>query len=258
MHHARLALLLVVVSACSAPRLEVEPRLAQVDIDGRVGVSTSSVSATNSTSAMGLEQDDAVLAGRVDLDFGPINMSVLLQGSSHSGSGALTAGMSQGGVTLPATTPVDSDLDVTIGSAMATWDFFPGDMFELGLGLGVAAIDFDGKITSTDPGNPGSITLNETVPLPVVALRAAVAFGRFEVSGLVGGISGTYDGDDVTYYDADLRGKVRFLGDGDHLAGFISLGWRTVKADVEYDDSGDHVDADLEFNGPYLGIALAL
>jgi hypothetical protein len=49
---------------------------------------------------------------------------------------------------------------------------------------------------------------------------------------------------------------MRVLGSGDHATGHLVLGYRHVALDVDYDDSGDAVELDLEFTGPYLGLRI--
>jgi hypothetical protein len=244
-------------TACFAPQVEVLPRFTQVDIDGEVGVDSSgSVSATNSTDDLGLEKDSSAFGGRVDLRWGSPHLTVSFGESSHDGDGTLSATMSSGGTTLPSSTPVHTDLDASLSSAILTFDLFPSDLVEVGLGFGVSAVGLDGRVTSKDPLNPGQIDFDQTLPVPVIAGRLAFDIGRVQLSALVSGLSFDSGDDHADFLDADVQGRVRLWGSGSRLVGFLAAGWREVSADVKFEDGGDHVEADLEFSGPYLGIVL--
>jgi hypothetical protein len=248
------SLLAVAVSSCGAPSFGITPRLGKLDIDGNIGVESTGVTAKNSVESLGLVEDDSVFGGRVDLDWGGVHVTAAGQSSTHDGDGVLEADLSQGGTTITAGTAVESKLDIGIYSGVVTFDLLPTDNFELGLGLGVAAIDFD--VSFTDPNSGDRIATDETVPLPVLALRGAVALGPVDVSVLASGISVAIDGDEATYIDLDAMARVRVLGSGDRFTGWLALGWRQIDLDAEYEDDGE-AELDLEFSGPYFGLTFA-
>jgi hypothetical protein len=240
--------------SCGTPSFGVTPRLGTLDIDGDIGVESTGVTAKNSVESLGLVEDDSVFSGRVDFDWGGVHVTAAGQSSTHDGDGVLEADISQGGTTITAGTAVESKLDIGIYSGVVTFDLLPTDNFELGLGLGVAAIDFD--VSFTDPNTSDRIATDETVPLPVIALRGAVAFGPVDVSVLANGMAVAIDGDEATYIDIDAMARVRVLGSDDRFTGWITLGWRQIDLDAEYEDDGE-AELDLEFSGPYFGLTFA-
>lgn len=251
----RLVPLLVALSGCVAPRVDITPRLGQFDVDGDIGVSTTSVTATNSVKDAGLQDDESVFGGRVDLTWGGVHLTASAQKSNHDGDGVLEADLSQGGVTITAGTTVASELDLGLYSGIVTFDLIPVDNFELGLGLGATVVDFDASFTDTGSGD--RVATDESVPIPLLAARAGAAFGPVDLSALAGGMKVKFDGDDASYVDLDLMARLRVLGGGERLTGWVALGWRQVDLNVDYDDGDDSVEVDMQFSGPYLGITLA-
>lgn len=246
---------LALLGACSAPRLDVIPRIQQAKLDGNVGAVTTGVSVTSNDVAndLGLGDTQSEFGGRADLAFGAGKWTFAYSPSSFSGSGTLSADITQGGVTIPTGTAVDSDVKMDIGTAVWTYDFFPGDNIELGLGLGVHAIDFKGTVTDgTD-----TVELDQTIPVPVLAARAGVSFGPFDVSALVSGLKAKRGDDEATFVDADLMGRFRFLGGvGGRLSAAAVVGWRKTDVKLDYTDGGDHVNADLNVSGIYYGLSI--
>lgn len=248
------ALAALFASSCAMPQLDVTPRVAMFDIEGDVGIATNNVTAKNDVERAGLEKDDSAFGGRIDLDWSSAHVTFTTQQSTHDGDGVLEADVSQGGTTITAGTAVASDLDLGLHTLCITFDLLPTEMFELGLGLGVTAIDIDAAFTSQVNGD--RVDADEVVPVPVLAARGAVVVGPFDASLLAQGMKVDVSGDEATYLDLDLMGRFRLFGERGRFLGALTAGWRQVGLDVEYDDSGDSVEADLDFSGPYLGFTL--
>jgi len=250
---------LACLGACSAPQLDVMPRIAQTKLDGTIGAATSgsALAENDIDSALGLGETSSEFGGRADLDFGGETFTLAYSPATFSGNGTLTQDITYNGTTIPATTNVASKFDLDMTSFLWTHDFVPGDTVEAGIGLGAHAIDFKGKVTSTDVGTPGSVDLSETVPIPVLVGRAGVSFGRADVSVLASGLSGTYSGDKATLFDLDVLGRWRILGSSSgHLSGSLLVGYHRTKVDVDYESGGDRVKADLTLSGIYYGLSI--
>lgn len=238
-------------SGCAMPRLDVIPRVAMFDVEGDIGIETGSVSATNDVERAGLEKDETAFGGRIDLDWSAAHVTLTTQDSTHDGDGILDADVSQGGTTITAGTAVASDLDLGLHTFAITFDLLPTEMFELGLGLGVTAIDIDAAFTSQVNGD--QVATDETVPVPVIAARGGVVVGPFDASLLAQGMTVKYSGDEATYYDLDLMARFRLFGERGRFLGALTAGWREVGVDAEYEDGGEDIEADVNFRGPYLG-----
>ncbi len=244
------------LGACSAPALQLAPRLMQVDLEGEVGIASGSVSGTNDLERAGVEKDDSVFGARVDIDLGAPHLSVSTQASTHDGRGTLEFDLTQNGVTISAGADVDTAIDMALHQLALTWDLIPTDMVEIGIGVGVAAIDLDASFTEV--GTANSIETDEIAALPVLAARAGVDLGRIDISLLATGLRYDIDGDEAQLLDFDLLGRLQLFGGDKRLAGFLLAGYRDASAEVEYEDGSDAIDADLTLRGPYIGLVLGL
>jgi hypothetical protein len=249
-----LGVVLLASASCSSPSFEVQPRYASSSLDGHLGVSSGSGSANNSPDDLGLGDDDTGFAARVDVAMGP-QLTVLYAPSSFSGDGTLSGTVSGGGVTLPASTTVESELEYNTITAALTWDLVPSDTADVGLGVGIGAARIDGEVTSTDPVTPGSVDFEAAIPFPTLAIRAAFRAGPFELSGLVDGIVVRALSEEAHFIEFDLQAKLRFFHAAG-LAGLVSIGWHSSEFDAELDDGSTDIDVDLRASGPYAGLSL--
>jgi hypothetical protein len=251
--------ILFALGACSSPRLDLIPRIEQAKFGGSIAASTSGGALTSNDvqDALGLGETSSEFGARADLSFGAGKWTFAYSPASFSGNGTLTADITQGGTTISANTPVATDLKMDLGSAIWTYDFFPGDTVELGIGLGAHVLDFHSTVTSTDTKASGTVTLDQPIPVPVLAARAGVVFGPFDVSALVSGLKVNTSSADATFLDADLMGRWRFMGGvGGRLSGAAVLGWRKTDIKLDYTDGADHTDADLNISGIYYGLSI--
>ncbi|HVS20026.1 MAG TPA: hypothetical protein VMT18_15585 [Planctomycetota bacterium] len=250
--------LAALLTACSTPRFDVTPRWGTFDIDGDLGIASGGVTAKADLNTAGLQQDDSVLGARVDFDWGPSHLMVSGQQSEHGGDGTLDATLSSGGITIGATTPVASELDLGLYSAAYTFDFVPSDLIEVGLGVGVSYLDVKARFTdSTDPTQ--TIDADESLPVPVLAARLGTRIWRIDASLQAQGIAVELDGDEILFVDLDLMAKLHLLGGADHLGGHLTAGYRWVDLELEYEnDDGEQVDGDATFSGPYIGLTLSI
>ncbi len=249
------SLLLSALASCVLPTIGIEPRLGPVNIDGDAGLSSTGVSANNSLSAMGIDDEGGAVSVRGDFQWASPHLSVALQTSNHDGSGRLTADLTQGGTTIPAGTAVNTDFDLGLNTAYLTFDLVPGD-WELGLGLGLVALDLD--LETTDTLGLLTVSSDESLPVPVLAVRAGGGLGPVDVEALLGFLTFAADGGEVTFVDLDVNGRLQLFGEGERARGSVVLGLRHTQLDAEYDDGADEVALDLTLSGPYVGFRLQL
>lgn len=250
-----LALALLACGCQLTPSLVVTPRLGMLDVGGDVFVSSSNASVATDADDLGFDDDGSVFEPRVDFSWGPAHVMGTVYSASYEGTGTAEGQLDLGTVTINAGDQVESVLDVTSVNLVTTFDLIPTELVDLGIGLGVRVIDFDGKVTSLSTSE--SIASNETFALPVAAARAAVGIGPFELSLVGSGLAGSYDGIEASVLDLDLMGEYtfeEFLG----FHGALVLGYRYISVAVDYTDSGSDVDADLDFQGPYIGLSLGI
>ncbi len=241
--------------SCALPQFDLQPRYGPLDVDGEFGLSSTSVSAKADLTEMGLEEENA-FGARADFKWGLPHLVLSGQTSQHEGTGTLDAQISQGSNTIPFGANVSSSLDVGVYSGLLLFDLFPGKTFELGLGAGVALLDYD--ISVEDQGTGTTVQSDESLPLPVLAADVGVQLGSFELGLLASGLTFDYGGDSGTLFDGDASLRWRFLGGEDHLRASLVLGWRALLVDVDVEEQGDSVEGNADLSGPYLGLEVTL
>ena len=246
------ALILVAAAACSTPTATVVPRFGSLDIDGEFGISGTVNAQSNDISSIGLEDDHSVFSGRADLGWGSPHFTLAYSASDHSGTGMLEAELSQGGVTIPANTAVDSRFKLGLSEALLTFDLIPLENIELGLGFGAVGLDMDVNIVAVSTGD--RIFTDEFAVAPVLAVRAAGQLGPIELSGLLAGLDVEVDGSQAQILDLDLAARWQFTRKS-RLLGALTAGWRRFSLGLDYEDAGDQVTAEFALTGPYFGLA---
>lgn len=244
------ALPLLSLVACSAPGIEATPFYGFSKFDGDFAISNGAITASTSMDSIGLDDREGLPGARVDFKWGSPHLSAQLATTSTSGDGTTDTQLTQGGVTINSGAAVDSDLDLTYGNAVVTFDFVPTDAVEVGIGLGVAYADVQTKIVET--GTANQVESDESVPIPVLALRAGVDLGPFAADLLLTGIDVSYSGDDLQYYELDLRARWKMF---DHA--HLLAGWKRWSVDLEYEDGSDNVLLDVTADAPYVGVAIS-
>jgi hypothetical protein len=241
--------------SCFAPTIDATARYTQLTPKGNLAISDAALFTSNSLEDLGLDDKEGLPGAMVDFQWLGPHISVSTQSGSWSGAGMLSGEFSDGTITIPAAASVDSELDLAIHSAIVTWDFLPGDA-ELGLGFGVDLLDLKGSFTDT--GTTDVIDFDETLPLPMLAVRGNVHVGSIELGGHIAGFKLDYDGNDAEFIDMDLMGRYHFIGGSSRASGSVMLGFRSVSLKVDYEgDSSERIVADLDFTGPFIGAQLS-
>lgn len=240
-------------AGCSAPQLDLTPRYGQLNVDGNFGATAGPVVFTNTADEVGIDDDDGYFGARADFKWGSPHLIVSAQTTDHSGDGVLSADIDLDGQTISAGTAVNTDFDLGLYNAIVLFDLLPTDMFELGVGLGLGAVDVDAQFS----GAGTSIATDETLPVPLLAIGGGVQVSRFEVAALLSGMDLTVDGDDVTYIDFDAFGRVGLLRPDSRGRVSALLGYRYLDVELQYEDDSENVIFDMDFQGPYLGIEIS-
>lgn len=243
-------LLVVLVSGCAAPAFDVAPRYGSFDLQGHFGITSNATGEVpvSDMSQAGIGKDDGFFGLKAEIDAGAPVFTLSTQQTDHGGSGFLGNDLMSGSDLILAGTAVDSDVSFGLHQFAATFDFVPGDMFDVGAGLGVTIADLDAVMT----GGGDTIQVDRTLPIPVLALRAKVDLGDFEATGMISGLEMSFDGDKVDFVDFELAAQYRLFGGDDRLAGSIGAGYRVVNLGLDYEDDGDFIDTRFRFRGPYV------
>ncbi|MCA9000482.1 MAG: hypothetical protein KDB61_01070 [Planctomycetes bacterium] len=246
---------IALLPSCFAPTIDGTARFTQLSPKGDLAISDSNLYTSNSLKDLGLDDKEGLPGAAVDFQWLGPHISVSTQNGSWSGTGTLNGEFTDGTISIPIGANVDSELDLAVHSAIVTWDFLPTDA-ELGIGFGVDVLDFKGSFT--DQGTSNVIDFDETLPLPMVAVRGNVHVGSLELGGHVAGFKLNYDGNDATFIDMDLMGRYHFIGGSSRASGSVVFGLRSIKLDVDYEgDANERIIADLDFTGPFIGAQLS-
>lgn len=250
-----LALAALFTSCNIVPSVRATPRLGTLELEGDLSISSSNTTASADMEDLGFVDDGNVFGPRLDIAWGPVDLIATGYQSSYEGEGTADVTLDLGGVTIDVGDSVASSLDLTTLGVLATWDFVPTDLVDIGLGFGVQALDIEASITSLTTGD--TIDTDESAPFPVVAARAAVQLFDLEITGVASGVSLEQSGVDATYLDIDLMASwtfERFLG----FHGALVAGWRQVSLDADYEDEGSDVLLDFTLSGPFFGLTLGI
>ena len=253
-----IAALLAACASCAAPQLTLVGHQGSFTPEGDISVDDTTTGATsaNSVENFGLDDDATTTGARLDLKFGSPHLTLSTQSSSWDGSGTLNGEF--GG--LNGSLDVDSEFDLALHRGLITFDLVPTDVVEFGLGFGVTVVDFDVTVTETEPIPIGDQTesIEETLPVPLLAARLGVRVWRFDVEALAAGLSVETGGNEITYLELYANAKFAFAGSHGGLCGAFVLGWRQDALDVKYRDDTEDVHLDLGFTGPYFGLLLGI
>lgn len=237
------------------PRVSATPRFGPLDIAGDIAVSSTDTSVRSDVEALGFDEDQTVFSPRADFSWGPAHVMASGYIASYDGSGRAEADLDLGGVLINAGDEVESDLDVQSVSVTTTFDLVPTELLDVGLGVGARYIGFDGSIQSVSTAE--SISSEEAFVLPTLAARVAVGVGPLDFSVIGSGIAAEASGIEAAFADVDAMIEYsfeRWL----NFHGGIVLGYRYIMMDVDYEDGGSDIEADLDFQGFFFGLTLGV
>ena len=217
---------------------------------GKMGGSNGSDVQESSLSELGMDSSEGAWGISIGGQYHRPQLFFSGQQSGFSGSGTTSNDISQGPVTIPAGSAVDTTMDLGIYTVAVTYDFLSGKN-NLGVGLGVMGLDFAVSYTEVSTGL--QINTDETYPLPLLAVNYSFFWKRMEFAGLVGGAYIKINDDEVGYINLDLSARYAFIK-SDTWAGMASLGYRYIGLKMDINDGGNQFKADLNFTGPYIGV----
>lgn len=242
---------LLLVLGCSAPHFALEPVYGRLESAGDIRLTESGQpTASNSLERMGLAGRDEAFGLRADFRWGSPHLTLGTQRGEWSGSGTVD----EFGAITGTDVAVTSRAELGFHRAILTFDVLPGSLLELGLGLGVSAVDVEARVV--DPLNSRREEIDEFVPIPVLAARLGLSIWRLDFEALLAGMGIEVSGDEAVYFDLDLAARFA-LTRGGPLGAQLSLGYRRIDLDLEYEDDGERGEVDVVVDGLYLGLRLS-
>lgn len=242
--------LLLLAAGCSAPQLAVEPSYGRLDSRGEISLrEQGQARVRNDLDETGLAGRESSLGLRADLKWGVPHLTLATQSAEWSGRGRVSEFGDIGGTDVA----VDSRAEFGFHRALVTFDVLPGRPLELGLGLGISVLDIDWRVTEVGVGTTEDV--DEILPVPVLALRLGLDLWRLNLEALLCGMGVEIEGDRATYLDLDLAARLRLFEAGP-ADGLLSLGYRRVQLELDYEDDGDEGELDWTLDGLYLGLRI--
>ena len=125
---------------------------------------------------------------------------------------------------------------------------------ELGIGAGVMVMNF--KVSYTAKNTGANITIDETTPMPLLAISGTTKWQKFIFQGVIGGAAVNYEGNKVAYGSVDVTARYMFY-QRHNKGGLVSLGYRYIPLKMDFSYENNAFKADIDFAGPYLGLRFA-
>ena len=147
-----LALSLAAAASCSSPSMSVTPYLAMNTLEGSIASSSGVASGSTSLATLGVDDEESVLGGRIDVRGDHSHFSLSYTSTDVSDDeGTLSDDIEIDGITIDSSTVnVATDLDLAATNAVWTYDWTIGNTAYFGLGLGVTALDFAISLTGDE------------------------------------------------------------------------------------------------------------
>ena len=249
MHRIAATLVALSLLACVSPTLDVGVHYGEYSLDGGLGFGSGGISGTTPLRRIGLG-DDSPVGASATVGLGSTMLLFSATTPSFKGSGTFDANIDIGGVTINQGADVTSELNIGMYQGLLLFEIIPGSTVDLAIGLGVNMLDLSGSFT--EDGTQTKLSLDQAIPIPVLATRAGVELGPVGLSALVTWMGVSYDGSDLDALDLDLRAQMDIFGP---MIGYA--GYRNTSLDIFYQDGSDFGDFDVSISGFYIGTGVS-
>jgi len=249
MHRIAATLVALSLLACVSPTLDVGVHYGEYSLDGGLGFGSGGISGTTPLRRIGLG-DDSPVGASATVGLGSTMLLFSATTPSFKGSGTFDANIDIGGVTINQGADVTSELNIGMYQGLLLFEIIPGSTVDLAIGLGVNMLDLSGSFT--EDGTQTKLSLDQAIPIPVLATRAGVELGPVGLSALVTWMGVSYEGSDLDALDLDLRAQMDIFGP---MIGYA--GYRNTSLDIFYKDGSDFGNFDVSISGFYIGTGVS-
>ncbi len=246
-------LFVTLVTSCSTPSMRPFARVGYMHLDGDITASAGPVNAIVDVDSLGLGNGEAVPSLGADFEWDPLTVAVEGLVARYDGAGIAEADFSGQGQTITLGTPLESQIDLGLYQARATWDLMPSSPFDVGFGVGGGLIDYG---ISFDPTNvEPSIDIDENLPFGFLTARVGRKFGDFELLGLASGFGFDFGDEEIQF--TEFQGSLIWsLWDMKAGSAALELGYRYIEIDYEFDPSQGNFDVDATLDGFFVGASM--
>ena len=182
-----------------------------------------------------------------------LNIEFVYLPSKFSGNGVLVQDLDYGsGPVIGNTTPISSDIEVTMKLANVEYMILQRHDMDLGIGAGFGQVELDIKMT---PQIGPEVNISGDVPFGYLTASFVKRWGKLALNVGLQGLSVSRNDTSVTYSSMNIAGAYRLL-QREKLGLDILGGYRYVDFDYEFDDdsTGISTGTDFELTGPYVGL----
>ena len=175
--------------------------------------------------------------------------------SEFEGDGHIVQALDFGnGPVLGTTTPISSDLKVTMTLANIEYDLLERKDMDWGVGVGIGKVALDIKM---QPQIGPGIDIVGDVPFGYLTTSFAKRWQKFSVSFGVQGLSFSQGDVSMSYKSANIAAGYNLLAN-DQLRFDLVGGYHYVDFDYEFDDDSTGVQTSTDFTlaGPYVGVRM--
>ncbi len=212
--------------------------------------------------AIDLESDESsafLIGARAGL--APFEIAVSTFGYEGNASGQVIDGEFFAGQPLGAPTDyaINSELDLTASQVTLGFDIINWPTVRAAFLLGLDYLDIDAMsltlaedVGSVLAGETQDLLTDQSVPLPVIGVRADFWLPfEMAIGATIAGGAMSYDGVDYDMLDVDVA---LAWEPGYHVE--VLLGYRYIDIGVEGEVDTVTLNADIGFDGPYLGVSI--
>ncbi len=247
------------VTGCGLPAGRISARGGPFDLDGSIastgGGELIDTKGSASTDDLGLDDSELTFQPKAELDWGGLNLSLDGFSVGYSGTGIATVGLEIGNLPpIELGAAVKTDLDLSYLTLKATYDLIPTDVIDIGIGLGGGIVDYD--LTVDQILGSGRFRTAETLPVVYPMIRVGSLIGPVRIAGYLGAIAVSWDGNRIRYIDGELYAGVRVFGSESRFQGWVSLGYRYLDFNYEYNSENSNIELDATIRGPYLSLEI--
>ena len=247
-------LALAALGGCASedPLVLIDAGLFAPTFDGTVALSdttSTSMGDVDVGSDLDLGGTEHVPMVRAEGDLGPFLLTASWFSTSQDGTGFVNADF--GDITAGST--VDTEIDASIASGRAIFDFIDTDLVKTGLGVAVDYVDLELRAEEDTFGISEDIDIQQAVPL--LAAHGAVRIPlpidmalRLDLH--AAGIAAEFGDVDGTMLDLEavLRGEWSWFG--------LFAGYRYILVDIEGEIDDEFFDGDVNLSGWQVGLTV--
>lgn len=222
------------------------------DINGTMFSFTPPLSGAATAGSLGLDsssEPQAVIGAR----WKRLNINFVYLPSKFSGDGVLVQGLDFGsGPVIGTTTPISSNIEVTMTLANIEYLVLNRSDMDLGFGVGLGRVDLNISMT---PQTGSDVNISGDVPFGYISGSFVKRWGKIALNLGLQGLSVSQSSTSVAYKSMNIAGAYRF-SQQDRLGLDVLAGYRYVDFDYAFDDdnTGSRSSTNFELTGPYVSV----